>query len=197
MYDAVKVIHHSPLGALICLFVCFSRGVKSAEFGYCDVCDSCVLWAVSFSPDGCFGALLRGLLTPNVTLIERLTDNYHSDLLSHSHLFYILHTENFVIHNTVLFAISPSHLWFQPASDNIRVKEKQNSAVYRNKRNVTIFYQCSKTVQPHRHNYIQSFRTFYNSILSVCLAPRTKQSGHWMLFLFCVNTGVCIIKQGS
>lgn len=28
MYDAVKVIHHSPLGALICLFVCFFRGVK-------------------------------------------------------------------------------------------------------------------------------------------------------------------------
>lgn len=28
MYDAVKVIHHSPPGALICLFVCFSWGVK-------------------------------------------------------------------------------------------------------------------------------------------------------------------------
>lgn len=27
MYDAVKVIHHSPRGALICLFV-FSKGVK-------------------------------------------------------------------------------------------------------------------------------------------------------------------------
>lgn len=49
MYDAVKVIHHSPKGALICLFVClFFKGSETAECGYCDVCDSCVLCVLRF-----------------------------------------------------------------------------------------------------------------------------------------------------
>lgn len=41
MYDAVKVIHHFLVGT--CLFFHES---KSAEFGYCDVYDSCGLCAV-------------------------------------------------------------------------------------------------------------------------------------------------------
>lgn len=47
IYDTVKVIHHSPPGALICLFV-FFWGSEIAEFGFCDVYDSCVLCAASF-----------------------------------------------------------------------------------------------------------------------------------------------------
>lgn len=45
MYDAVKVIHHSPQGALICLFVCFSRGVKllSLDIVMCMIHVCCVL----------------------------------------------------------------------------------------------------------------------------------------------------------
>lgn len=45
-YDPVKIIHHSPPGAHICLFVFL--GERFAEFGFWDVCDSCVLCALSF-----------------------------------------------------------------------------------------------------------------------------------------------------
>lgn len=74
MYDAVKVIHHSPQGALICLFVClFFQESETAECGYCDVCDSCVLCAVSFiSPLMASREPYLEVCTLEVTLIERL-----------------------------------------------------------------------------------------------------------------------------
>lgn len=40
MYDTVKVIHHSPPGALICLFV-FHGGAKLLSLDVWDVYDSC------------------------------------------------------------------------------------------------------------------------------------------------------------
>lgn len=62
------------------MFVClFFQGSKTAECGSCDVYDSCVLCAV-----GCIFPLMAAwepffeVCTPDVTLIEGLSDNYHS-----------------------------------------------------------------------------------------------------------------------
>lgn len=52
------------------MFVCFFQGTKSAECGYCDVCDSWVLCALrSISPpDGSLEAFLGGFDTERRTL---------------------------------------------------------------------------------------------------------------------------------